>query len=89
MLEVLLNPLAVNIVYVEIRDGQDTVPFLVAIGQLRVLGIEDAVEEGKIVGDLFVAIHVETILSLLDGGCKVGHVEYEMRYPSVEKDTRM
>ena len=87
--EVLLDLLAIYIIDIQIRDGQDTLPMLVAVGQLRVLRIEDTVEEGEVVGYLFIAIHVEAILGLRDGRCKVGHVEYEGEYPNVEKDTRV
>lgn len=49
VLEVSLNLLAVNVVDVQIRDSQYTSPPLVAFSQLRILGIEDAIEEGKVI----------------------------------------
>lgn len=88
VLEVLLDLLAIHVVDIEICDGQNTIPAFVAVGQLRVLRVKDTVEEGELVRYLLVAIHVEAILGLGDGSCKVRHVEYEIGYPSVEKDTR-
>ncbi len=71
MLEVCLDLFAVDVVDVQVRDRQDAAPTLIAFGELRVRRVEDAVEEGEVVGDLLVSVHVEAILGLDDLGSKV------------------
>lgn len=71
MLEVFLDLFAVDVVDIQVRHRQDAAPTLVAFGELRVLLVEDTVEEGKVVGDLLVSVHVEAILGLNDRGVHV------------------
>lgn len=58
---------------VEVHDGQAALPSRVALGELRVLDAEDAVEELEVVLDLLVARDGEALLGGLDGGFHVGH----------------
>lgn len=75
VLEVLFDLITVHIVHVQVSDSQHSAPALVALSQLRVLGVEDAIEKGEVVGYLLVAVHVESILGLQDRCSKVRHVE--------------
>ena len=73
VVKVALHDGAVELVHVEVHDGQAALPSLVAAGQLRVGRVEDAVEELKVVLDLFVAADGEALGRGLDGGFHVGH----------------
>ena len=64
MLKVPLDLFAIHIVHVQVGDSQDASPMLVAVRELGVLWIEDAIQEGKVVGDLLVAVDMETSLGL-------------------------
>lgn len=75
VLKVLFDLLSVHIVDVQVGDGQDSAPMFVALGELRVLRVEDAIEEGEVVRDLLIPIHVETILGFQDRSSEVRHVE--------------
>jgi hypothetical protein len=74
---------------VGIHDSQHSAPTLVAVGQLAVLGVENAIKELKVVLDLFVSRDVETSLGLLDGSVHVRHfasvLRVELRKGKVEK----
>lgn len=75
VVKVLLNLVTVDIEDVLIHDGEATTPSLVAVGEVGLLGGEDVVDEGEVVLDLLVALDVETILGLRDGGLHVRHGE--------------
>ena len=49
VIEVLLNLLAVDIEHIEVSDGQNSSPTLVAVGQLSILNVEDTIEKGEVV----------------------------------------
>lgn len=63
----------VEVENVEVHDGQAPLPPIVALGQLAIFDVEDAVEELKVVLDLFVAAHGEAPGCGLDGCLHVGH----------------
>ena len=71
--EVLLHLCPVNVEDVQVHDGQTTAPPLVAVGQMDVLRIEDAIEEGEVVFNLLVALDVETSLGLNNRRFEVRH----------------
>jgi hypothetical protein len=76
VLEVPLHLLSVHIVDVLVRDGEASLPLLVAVCEIGVLGVEDAVDEREVVFDLLVAFDVEAGVAgvggrLLDGGFEV------------------
>ena len=75
VLEIFLDLLSIDIEDIEVCHGQDTAPTLVAVGQLGVLWIENAVKEGEVVRDLLVAINMEAVLCLGHGGSEIRHVE--------------
>lgn len=80
MLEVLLHLLAIDIVDVQISDGQASLPSLVAIGKLWILGVEDTVHDCEVILDLLISLDMESDMGgrgggLRDGGFEVRHVE--------------
>jgi hypothetical protein len=75
VLKVLLDLLSVHIVDVQVCDGQDSAPMFVALCQLWVLWVEDPIEEGEVVGDLLISVHMEPVLGLQDRRSEVRHVE--------------
>ena len=60
VLKIPLDLFAIYVVHVQVRDSQDASPMLVAVGQLRVLWIKHAIQEGEIVRNLLVAVNMET-----------------------------
>jgi hypothetical protein len=60
MFEVVLHLLAIDVVDVLVGDGKTSSPFLVAVGEVLVVDIEDSINEGEIVLDLLVTLNVET-----------------------------
>lgn len=73
VVKVLLHLGAVDVKDVGVHDSQSAAPSLVALGELRVLLVEDTIEEGEVVFDLLVTLDVETIFGLLDGSVEVRH----------------
>lgn len=73
VVEVGLHLLAVEVEDVQVHDGEAALPARVAVGQLTVLGVEDAVEELEVIFDLLVAADGEAVLGRLDRGFHVGH----------------
>lgn len=84
VLKVLFDLLSVHIVDIEIRHGQDAPPMAIAVRQLGVLDIENAVEECEVVGDLLISLYVEALLRLGHGCLEVRHVEYKRGTEEVE-----
>jgi len=77
VVKVLLELSTVNIKDVGIHDGQSAAPSLVALSELRVLLVENTIEEGEVVLDLLVTLDVETSFGLLDGSVEVRHFRCE------------
>ena len=73
--EVSFDLVTVHIVHVQVGDSQHTAPALVAFSQLGIFRVEDAIQEGEVVGYFLIAINVETILGLQDRCSEVRHVE--------------
>lgn len=48
---------------------------LVAVCQLRILDVEDSIEEGEVVRDLLIAVNMKAILRFSDSSSEVRHVE--------------
>jgi hypothetical protein len=71
VVKVLLHLLAVDVVDVQVHDSQATAPALVALGQLVVGGVEDAIKEREVILDLLVSLDMEAVLGLDDGSFKV------------------
>lgn len=63
MVKVLLHVLPINIVNVLVGDGQATAPFLVTIGKIVVLGVENTVNKGKVILDLLIPSDMEAIVA--------------------------
>ena len=76
VLEICFNLLAVDIVNVQICDGQDTAPVLVAVRKLRTVFVENAIKEGEVIRDLLVTLYVEAVLGLRNGSSEVRHPEF-------------
>lgn len=80
MLKVLLHLLAIDVVDVLVSDRQTSSPFLVAVGKVPVVYVEDSIDEGEVVFYLLITLDVETSMasgrgSLSNGSFKVRHVE--------------
>lgn len=75
VLEILLHLLAIQRKDILVCDGEDSSPLLVAVCEVGVVGVEDSVDEGEVVFDLFVALDVEAVGGFLDGCFEVRHVE--------------
>lgn len=73
VVKVLLDTVSVESKDVVVHDGETTLPLAVALGQLGVLDVEDAVEELEPVLDLFVAAYREAVGDWLHGGFHVRH----------------
>ena len=71
MVEVRLHLLAVDIVDVQVHNSKAAAPTLVAVGKLRIGGVEDAIHEGEVIFDLLVTLDVKAVLSLSNGGFEV------------------
>ncbi len=76
VLEILFDLLAVDIIDVQVCHCKHSSPALITFGQLTVLRVEDPIEEGEVVRDSLVAIHVEAILGFGDRSYKIRHFEY-------------
>lgn len=63
VVEVGLHVFAIDIVDVQVHNGEATAPSLVAVGKLRVGGVEDAIHEGEVIFDLLVTLDVEAVSS--------------------------
>lgn len=73
MVEVALHGLAVKIEDIGVHDSQTTTPLLVAVRKVAACRIKDIVNEGEVVFNLLVALNVEALASLGDGGLEVRH----------------
>ena len=73
--KVLLDLLSVYIVYIQVCDSQHSAPMFVALSQLWVPWVEDAVQESEVVGDLLVPVDMEAVLGLQNRCSEVRHVE--------------
>lgn len=76
MLKILFHLLAINIVDVDIRHGEASLPALVAICEIGVGDVEHAIDKGEVVLDLLVSFDVKTsvarrCLCLFDSGFEV------------------
>ena len=71
VVEVCLHLLAVDVEDVQVHDSKGTAPSLVAVGKLRVGGVENAVHEGEVIFDLLVTLDVEAGLGLGNGSFEV------------------
>jgi hypothetical protein len=75
VIEIGLHLLAVQIEDVHVHDSQTTTPSFVAVSKILVTGIEDVVNEGKVIFDLLVTLDVEALWGLGNRSLKVRHVE--------------
>jgi hypothetical protein len=66
MVEVLLNLFAVEIENVQVHDREASCPTCVAVGQFRILDVEDSIEEREVVLNLLVAFSVKACRGLGD-----------------------
>lgn len=73
VLKVLLHLGSIHAVDILVRDCKHSAPLLVAIGQLSVCQIKDAINESEVVGDLLVTLDMEALGSLRDGGLEIRH----------------
>ena len=81
MLKVPFHLLSIHVVDVLIRYRKTSLPFLVAVCKIGVLGVEDAVYECEVIFNLLVAFDVEASVAavrgcFLDGSLEVRHVEF-------------
>lgn len=61
MVEIGLHLLAIQIEDVHVHDSQATTPSFVAVGKISLAGVKDAVDEGKVIFNLLVALDVKAI----------------------------
>lgn len=71
--EVLLNLLSVYVTDVGVGDHKATLPLFVAVCELHVFGVEDAIQKLEIIVDNFHPMDLEAVESLVDSGGKIGH----------------
>lgn len=71
VIKVLLHLSAVDVVDVQVHNSKAATPSLVAVCELGVGSVKDAIEEREVVLDLLVTLDMETVLSLGDGSFKV------------------
>ena len=84
VVEVVLHPFAIDVEGVCVHDGQASSPFLVAICQIVSGGVEDIVDEIKVVFDLLVAFDVEAVWSFSDSRFEIRH-RYEREWATLYK----
>jgi hypothetical protein len=73
VVKVALHLLAIEVEDVEVHDGQATAPRRVELVQLRVGGVEDAIEKLEVILDLLVATDSKTLGGGLDGSTHIRH----------------
>lgn len=73
--KVLLHLLAVDIVDVHVHDSKASSPAREAFCEVTLLLVKDTVDEAEVVFDLLVALDVETLLGLRNGGLHVRHFD--------------
>jgi len=74
VLEILLHLLAIYFVDIIVRYGENTAPPFIALGELRILGVKNAVHKSEVIFDLLVPLNMEAVLRLGNGSIKVRHV---------------
>jgi hypothetical protein len=73
VVKVLLHLITVEVEDVEVHDSQASSPGGVELVQLRVGGVEDAIEKLKVILDLLITTNSETLGGGLDGS---GHIRH-------------
>ena len=76
--EILLHLLSVDVVDVLVHDGQYAPPFCIAVCEVAVGFIEDAIHEGEVVLDFLVPLYMKPMLGLGDVSLEIGHFRFEM-----------
>lgn len=71
VVKVLLHLVTIDVEDVQVHDGQTPAPALIALGQIVVGRVEDAIEEGEVVFNLLVPLDMEAVLGLDDGSLQV------------------
>ena len=71
MLEVLFQLLTIYVKHVLVGDCEHSAPMSIAVGELGILGIEDTVQKGEVVSNLFVTVYTKPRCGLLNGGREV------------------
>ena len=74
VVEICLHLLAVQIEHIEVSHGETAAPSFVTVGEVGLRCIEDTVNEGKVVFNLFIPFDVEAIGGLGNRGFEVRHV---------------
>lgn len=64
--------------YVLVCDSQDTAPSPIAVREIRVGNIEDAIDECEVIFNLLIALDVETVFGLLDIRFEIRHSEIKI-----------
>ena len=72
--EISLHLISVHGIDIDVGDCETASPLSVHLGQLRVGGIENAIEEGEAVGDAFNTFDLEAVGGFSDGGFQVRHL---------------